>query len=82
MLNPWPRIGDDTPARRGVMAGVYWSHYVCTLWSGEGWQLLLWLRFPPTIKRTRWPSPPGPLIFSGWIIGPVTYRRWAPPAGR
>ena len=56
---------------------MYWSRYVCTLWThrcGDDapvrWQLLLWLRFPPKVKRT-WT-----VIFTGWIIGPFEFRRF------
>jgi hypothetical protein len=58
------------------MTPPYWSRYVGKLCGGDGWQLLLWLRFPPKIKRTRYLPSPRPLIFSGWIIGPVEYRRF------
>lgn len=63
------------------VAHAFWSAYICKLWSGEGWQVLLWWRFPPKLKWGLWPATGKIKIMRFVIIGPVEYRRFLGPSG-
>jgi hypothetical protein len=60
----------------------YRERYVGKLWQRGKWQVLLWLRWPPKIKKFHWPcrglsenvvvKP----IFEYWLIGPIEVRHF------